>query len=358
MSTDPAAPTALTAPEDGVDGADRVDPAELAELGERLQRAYGTLWLHRLKGDPYAALLCDVDEDPGPLKERVRAAGPLWRSGPGPWVTADPAVGAALLAHPGTGHEPLLPGEPARPSTAPLPVPDLGPLCARLLDAAGAEFDLVADVAEPLAAGALARACAVPEDEHGRFAEALADCGTALDAVVCPQRLATARRTGPALDVLRSLLGAAPGAPDPAAVVAGARTGADLVARTVLGARLPLPAGRAAATVDRALDTGPPVRIAPLVAHADIELAGARIAAGERLAVLLDDGPEPPVLRATAPLRRAMAESLLAALADRYTGLSPTAPAVRRPRAPLTRGPARVPLRATAAPGARRTGER
>ncbi|MFC8507230.1 hypothetical protein ACFT6Z_06850 [Streptomyces sp. NPDC057131] len=353
--------TPRTDPENRADPEGPADPAELAELGERLQRAYGTLWLHRLKGDPYAALLCDVDEDPGPLRERVRAAGPLWRSGPGPWVTADPAVGAALLGHPGTRHEPVLPGEASRPPTALLPVPDLDPLCVRLLDAAGPEFDLVADVAEPLAAAALARACAIPEAEHGRFAQALADCGTALDALVCPQRFATARRTGPALDVLRSLLRAVPGAPDPATVVTGARTGADLVARTVLGARLPLPRGEAAAAVDRALDAEPPVRIAPLAAHADIELAGARIAPGERLAVLLDDGPGaagPPVLRATAPLRRAMAESLLAAVADRYAALNPAAPAVRRPRAPLTRGPARVPLRATAAPGTRRTGER
>ncbi|MER8047529.1 hypothetical protein [Streptomyces sp. NPDC094032] len=322
------------------------DRADVAELGERLQRAYGTLWLHRLKGDPYAALLCDVDEDPGPLRERVRAAGPLWRSGPGPWVTADPAVGTALLAHPATAHAPVLPDEDPRLPAAPLPVPDLGPLCARLLDAAGPEFDLVAAVAEPLAAGALAQACAIPEAEHGRFAEALADCGTLLDAMVCPQRLATARRTGPALDVLRTLLAAAPGAPDPAAVVAGARIGADLVTRTVLA------------------DTAPPLRIAPLLAHADIEFAGVRIAAGERLAVLLDDGDdaagtaEPPALRATAPLRRAMAETVVAALADRYAGLRPTAPAVRRPRAPLTRGPARVPLRATAAPGTRRAGAR
>ncbi|MEU3572149.1 TDP-4-keto-6-deoxy-glucose 3,4-isomerase, partial [Kitasatospora sp. NPDC036755] len=71
-----------------------------ARLGERLQHEHGLLWLHRMKGDPYAALLCDVDEDPGPLRERVRAVGPLWRSATGPWVTGDPAMGAALLADP------------------------------------------------------------------------------------------------------------------------------------------------------------------------------------------------------------------------------------------------------------------
>ena len=128
---------------------------ELAALGERLQREHGTLWLHRLKGDPYAALLCDVDDDPAPLRERVRAAGPLWRSGTGVWVTADPRTAATLFAHPGIGHLTAPPEElPGLGEETVTPVrvqKGLGPLCARLLDAAGPEFDLVTEVAEPLA---------------------------------------------------------------------------------------------------------------------------------------------------------------------------------------------------------------
>ncbi|MCQ6556764.1 hypothetical protein NPS70_26780 [Streptomyces sp. C10-9-1] len=330
----------------------------LAELGERLQREYGTLWLHRLKGDPYASLLCDVGDDQGPLRACVRDTGRLWRSGTGSWVTADPATAAELLAHPAVAHVPALPGE--APVTA-VDVPDLGPLCARLLDAAGPEFDLVADVAEPLATGALAEVCAVPGTERARFAEAVADCATVQDAVVCPQRLATARRLPRALDTLRSLLDAAPGAPGPATVAIGARTGADLVVRTVLRARFPLPVHEVAPLVEEALRTEPPVWIAPLEARAELESAGVRIASGDRIAVLLDGGSGPaafPAHRALAPFHRALAGAALAALAGRYAELRPGAPAVRRPRAPLTRGPARAPVRAAAAPATRDGGER
>ncbi|MDH6213179.1 hypothetical protein [Streptomyces pseudovenezuelae] len=323
----------------------------LAELGERLQREHGTLWLHRLKGDPYAALLCDVDEDPGPLRELVRAAGPLWRSAAGSWVTADPATAAALLAHPAIEHVPTLPGE--APVTA-VDVPDLEPLCARVLDAAGPEFDLVTEVAEPLAAGALAVVCGIPAAEHGRFTEAVTACGIAQDAVVCPQRLDATRQMRGSLDSLRSLPDTVPG---PATVVTAARTGADLVARTVLRARLPVRADEIGPTVEAALRAEPPTWIAPLEARADLELAGARIATGERLAVLLQGGPGPaevPAHRVLAPLYRALAESLLTALADRCTDVRPTAPLVRRPRAPLTRGPARAPMAAgTTSGGAR-----
>ncbi|MFJ8330614.1 hypothetical protein [Streptomyces sp. NPDC094437] len=329
-----------------------MEAAEPAELGERLQREHGTLWLHRLRDDPYAALLCDIDDDPGPLRERVLAAGPLWRSGPGPWVTADPATAAALLAHPGIGHVTALPGEAA---VTDVRVPEgLGSLCARLLDAAGPEFDLVTDVAEPLAAGALAEVCAIREADRGRFAEALAACGVAQDAVVCPQRLATTRRLRTGLDELRSLLdGALPDAPGPATVVIAARAGADLVARTVLRARFPLSAREAGQTAEEALRAEPPGWIVPLVARTDLEVAGARIAAGERLAILHDGGPgavTAPAHRALAPFHRGLAETVLAALADRYSQVRPATPVVRRPRAPLTRGPARARVRTTATP--------
>ncbi|MFB9607083.1 hypothetical protein ACFFTQ_29430 [Streptomyces roseofulvus] len=330
------------------------EPVEPAELGERLQREHGTLWLHRLKGDPYAALLCDIDEDAGPLRERVLAAGPLWRSGAGSWVTADPATAAALLAHPGIGPVTVLPGEAA---VADVRVPTaLDALCARLLDAAGSEFDLVTEVAEPLAAGALADVCGIPEDELGRFSEALAACGVAQDAIVCPQRLATTRRLRTGLDELRTLLaGAPPGAPGPATVVVAARTGADLVARTVLRARLPLAAHEAGPTAAAALRAEPPGWIVPLVARTDVETGGARIAAGERLAIVHDGGPgaaTAPAHRALAPFHRALVETALTALADRDARLRPAAPVVRRPRAPLTRGPARARVTVPTSPTA------
>ncbi|MFD3724771.1 hypothetical protein [Streptomyces sp. NPDC058671] len=333
------------------------DPAEqeeLAELGERLQREHGTLWLHRLKGDPYAALLCDIDDDPSPTRERVLAAGPLWRSRTGAWVTADPETAAALLAHPGIGHVAVLPGEAA---VTDVRVPGgLDSLCSRLLDAAGPEFDLVADVAEPLAAGALAEVCAIPGRDLDRFAEALSACGPAQDAVLCPQRLAVTRRLRTGLDELRSLLACAPpGAPGPATVAVAARTGADLVTRAVLRSRLPPSAREARRTAGEALRAEPPGWIAPLVARADLEVAGARIAEGERLAVLHDGGPgavTAPCHRALAPFHRALAEAALAGLADRYARVQLTAPLVRRPRAPLTRGPARARVRATTTPTA------
>ncbi|MGW7449323.1 hypothetical protein [Kitasatospora sp. NPDC054795] len=321
-----------------------------ARLGERLQYEQGLLWLHRMKGDPYAALLCDVDEDPGPLRERVRAVGPLWRSATGPWVTGDPAMGAALLADPRLAPAPVLPGDGDGPPPAG-PVPPPEGVRVRLPDALGPEFDLVTEVAEPLVAAALAEACGIPADEHERFARAVTACGTALDATVCPQRLDTTRRLHAAADALRSLLAAVPGAPVPATVVAAARTGADLIVRTLLRARFPLPPAAVGPTVSDALRERPPVWIAPLVARAEVPIAGERIAAGERVAVLIGDGHGHGQDHGQdlAPFRRALAEGTLAAFAARYAELRPAGPAVRRPRAPLTRGPARVPVRATAA---------
>lgn len=325
---------------------------ELAAIGERLQREHGTLWLHRLKGDPYAALLCDVDDDPAPLRERVRAVGPLWRSGAGVWVTADPRTAATLFAHPGIGHQTAPPEEllgPGEETVTPVRVQKgLGPLCARLLDAAGPEFDLVTELAEPLAAAALAEACAIPERERGRFAEALAACEVLQDATVAPQRLAATRRLRTGLDALRSLLdGAPPGAPGPLALAVAARTGADLVARAVLRAPFPLSAREAGRAAEEVLRAEPPGRIAPLVARTETEVAGARIAGGDRLAVLLGGGAAEataPAHRTLAPFHRALAESALTALADRRAMVRPTAPVVRRARAPLTRGPARAPV--------------
>ncbi|KQX56342.1 MULTISPECIES: hypothetical protein [unclassified Streptomyces] len=331
-----------------------VRPGELAALGERLQREHGILWLHRLKGDPYAALLCDIDDDPGPLRERIRAAGPLWRSRAGSWVTADPATAAELLAHPDIGHVAALPEETA--VTGIRPPAGLAALCARLLDAAGPEFDLVADVAEPLVAGALAEVCAIPGEDLHRFAEALAACGVAQDAVVCPQRLAATRRLRTGLDELRALLAAGPpGAPGPATVAVAARTGADLLARSVLRSSLAPSARDAGRAAGEALRAEPPGWIVPLVARAGLQAAGARIAEGERIAVLPDGGPgavTAPAHLTTAPFHRALAETVLAALAERYTEVRPVSPVVRRARAPLTRGIARVRVGVTTTPTA------
>ncbi|MFD0622282.1 hypothetical protein ACFQ2K_05025 [Streptomyces sanglieri] len=86
------------------------------------------------------------------------------------------------------------------------------------------------------------------------------------------------------------------------------------------------------------------------MARTAVEVAGARITEGDRLAVLLDAGPgaaTAPAHRALAPFHHALAETALAALANRYTRVRPTTPVVRRARAPLTRGPARVRVRAT-----------
>ncbi|MFJ9551328.1 cytochrome P450 family protein [Streptomyces erythrochromogenes] len=313
---------------------------DIGELGRRLQRAHGEVWLHQVKGDPYADLLRGHAEDPRPGEERIRALGPLWRSTTGAWVTADHRLAGELLGA-GWPHRPLDDDE------AHVPVDDAGlggdaahyerlrgyardavtpaavqAVSDRVVGALAADFDLVTDLAEAVPTGLLAAALGPAGADRGELARACTDAGVVLDGLLCPQRLDVTRRAVAAVGRLRELLagpeagleagpGASPAAgpeavpgsgpgpgPHEVAVLlatAGVRTAASLIAGSVLAvadhpgewSRIAEDPGHAALVVAEVLRHDPPVRIHPAVALADVEFAGAHVRAGERVVVLV-----------------------------------------------------------------------
>lgn len=368
----------------------------IGELGRRLQRAHGEVWLRQVKGDPYADVLRGHTEDPHPCYERVRALGPLWRSAMGTWVTADHGLAATLLGEawphgPVPGEDAHVPADEAglsgdaahyerlRTSVETLFTPSaVTAVCRRVVEGLDVRFDLVPDLAERVPVDLLAETFGLSPAHHRELLGACADAGVVLDGLLCPQRLDVTRRAMTAVGRLRALLGAPDGDPAREAAVllatAGVRTTARLVSSAVLAvvdhpdewSRVADDPEHAAAVVAEVLRYDSPVQLHAAVARADVELAGQRVAAGERVAVLVgaanrDPGifPDPgrfvtgrpvgalvPGLhhRVTLPLARAQAEAVLRALVAAGPRPSRSGPPLRSRRSPVTRHLLSCPL--------------
>ncbi|MGW5852021.1 cytochrome P450 family protein [Streptomyces sp. NPDC055254] len=365
---------------------------DIGELGRRLQRAHGEVWLHQMKGDPYADVLRGHAEDPHPGYERIRALGPLRRSTTGAWVTADHGLARTLLG--GT-----VPHGPLAEEDAHVPVRDAGlggdgasyerlrehakgiaaapavtAVCERVVAGLDQDFDLVTDLAERVPVDLLAATFARPAERHDELARACGAAGVVLDGLLCPQRLDATRQAVAAVGRLRALLAAPDG--DPAAgpreaavllATAGVRTAAALVAGAVLAvvdhpeewSRVAEDPGHAALVVTEVLRYDSPVQLHPVVVRADVELAGQRVSAGERVVVLVAaanrdpevfpdpfrfdtgrrTGPLVPAQyhRVTLPFARALAEGAVRALVAAGARPRRAAPHLRSRRSPVTR---------------------
>ncbi|BDM71254.1 hypothetical protein HEK616_47410 [Streptomyces nigrescens] len=312
--------------------------------GHPLHLAHGELWLHRCKGDPYARVLCGLG-DPSPAHEELRGRGALSSSRTGTRVTVDRRLAEQLLGHPALGPQRFAesPGTSGlrhldaafdhaeraarhRPGAFAATGPGTGPLhalmesvCEAVLDGLGPSFDLVDDLAAPVATGFVVGLFGLTAAQSSRLAAGVTAAGALLDAQLCPQRLEVSRRLVAAADEVGALLGELaeqrlhdgldalypvdPGVPAEDGelralavlqAVVGVRIGTALIGRALLTlvdrpelwAAAADPPG-AAAVIDETWRHEPPVRIVPLVAREDCEVLGFRLTAGERLAVLL-----------------------------------------------------------------------
>lgn len=371
-------------------------------------------------GDPYASLLRGFDDDPTPLYPRLRERGPLWRGRLGSWVTADHGQVAELIDHPDLDvcdvagrpdpqelPQQVLPRERTCLDVsrqelhrlADMAAPVLGAQAAeerrsllseaweRATGAVGDEFDLVA-LAEQVPVEVLGELLALPESRRARLAECCAAASIAVDALLCPQRLAETRLLLTAMEELGTLV-TGPGSalrslrtPDAQVVaglhaIVGVRAAADVVTKTMLAllhdeeamTDLSDDPSRAARAVEESLRHDPPAHLQALIAQRDIELAGQQVSVGSRVvlaigaanrdpAVFTDphrfaldrSGEEgPPVSLGphhalVAPLVKAQAEAAVRVITGRFPRLRLSGPVLRRRRAPVTRALLRLPV--------------
>ncbi|UQA97352.1 cytochrome P450 family protein [Streptomyces halobius] len=372
---------------------------EIGELGRRLQRAHGEVWLHQVKGDPYADVLRGHAEDPHPGYERIRALGPLWRSSMGAWVTADHDLAGTLLGEawphgPVTGEDAHVPADDAGlggdaahyERLRALVETTLSPsaataVCERVVHGLARSFNLVTDLAERVPVDLLAETFGLSAPHHWELTASCAAAGVVLDGLLCPQRLDVTRRAVTAVGRLRALLTPPDG--HPAAdtrelalllATAGVRTAARLVASAVLAvvdhpeewSRVADAPEHAALVVTEALRYDPPVQLHPMVARADVEFAGQRVPAGERVVVLVGAANRDPEVfadpdrfvtgrpagvlvpalyhRVTLPFARAQAEAVIRALVAAGRRPHRSGPHLRSRRSPVTRHLLSCPL--------------
>ncbi|MFD6227620.1 P450-derived glycosyltransferase activator [Streptomyces sp. NPDC060232] len=272
----------------------------------------------------------------------------------------------------------------------------------RALDAAGGGFDLRAEVADPVAARIVAELLGVPDEEHDRFATLCRGAAGLLDATVCSPHLRTARELIASVEGMRSLLTGLiarrrerPGDDLVSALLAAAHedevrsvcmllalVGPELAATLYCGAVAELldhPAvwralredpGLAPAVVEETLRHAPPVRLVPLYAARDLELAGTAVAAGGQVVVAVEAAGRDAAVHADpaafdpargrtgerlafaeglptslpAPLVRFLAESGLRVLAAEAPGLRRTGPVLRRLRSGVTGAVIELPV--------------
>ncbi|WP_344979403.1 P450-derived glycosyltransferase activator [Streptosporangium fragile] len=426
-----------------------------SELSYLLLLMHGMQWIMGVKGDPYALLLRAASDDPHDLGRRMRSRGPLYRSHAATWVTAHHEPAAAALRDPRMSPEyaaPLEPDDlraeeerilpyelPRLEQLLPLGQVSLTPdrpgyerlrrltgsvlddaaldrvhgrtadLCADRLRALDGGFDLREDVARPVATAAIRELLGLPASHGERFGELCSGTAGALDATLCPPRLATARRLAEAITGMRELLdglvrsgrgGAAGGlagelagaaarvgaTEDDAAAacaslaVAGVETTANLIC-DAMSALLDHPEewallrddpARAPAAIEETTRYAPPVRLHRLFAHEDVELGGQTVRTGDELVVAAEaagrdpavyddpdrfsldrragaDGPalpDGPLTGPAGPLARRLAAAAVSTIAAELPRIRRTGPVIRRPRSPVTRGVLRFPAAA------------
>ncbi|GAA3947170.1 cytochrome P450 [Actinomadura viridis] len=386
-------------------------PAYDPAYGRGLLLTRAAQWYCGTQGDLYALVLRGQDDDPYPYYEKIRELGPLYTGELGTPATADHAVASRVLGDPrfGPGDPPgsVLAGSvptgsvPAKAVQAGAvqagavqagAVPDLAGhrsevarLCREALDRlgrAGAAFDLIGDLFGPVCAAATAGLFGVAGQDRERFARHAAGLGGALDAPVCPQPYERVRAIADATAGLGDLVG---GEPDGAAARVTAAIVALETVPTLAGnavAALVGPSGTwaalradprsARAAIGETLRHDPPIQLVVRTAREDVEIAGRRLAAGTRVAVLTggagrdpgaypdparfdltrSPGPEPPAFGGSSPyapagpLVRLQAEALLETLARERPGLRRNGEALRRRRAPVVRGLLNLPVTA------------
>ncbi|AUS81146.1 cytochrome P450 [Actinoalloteichus sp. AHMU CJ021] len=321
------------------------------ELGHELQMRRGVVWLTGTLDDPYALLLKGRHEDLAGLHAEVRRRGPLYRSPLGAWVTASHEVGASVVGDRRFGvrkpdGQRIIPrlvevddsfagldGDRHRQLRA-LSTPflmagtedayrdGLASDCRGLLDRIERPggFDLLADVAGPVATAAMARLLGIPTSHRTSFDEHCARIGFSVDvpSLRVARELGTAatglerlfrdlvdrRSADPADDVVSGVIAAAEAVGVATEDVLGllvmltaigVEATRNLIGNAVL-ALLEDPARWAAfrdeqdlvsKVVDETLRYAPPITLLNRIAHVDVEVAGTRLRAGSRVVVLV-----------------------------------------------------------------------
>ncbi|MGV9249510.1 cytochrome P450 family protein [Streptomyces sp. NPDC003710] len=387
------------------------------ELGRMLLTLRGFQWVYGVKDDPYALLLRAAEDDPQMLGREVRRRGALYRSVADAWVTADHTVAERLLADPRMSHrrmrpvpaELVLPDDPM-PWDVP-PLDDVLPLdrarldlpradyealrglvrpagadgraeeaWRRALDGRAGPFDLLADVAHPLAAAGVAELIGLPAGSRPRLEVLARDTRMALDAVLCPPRLETALALTAAIERIEDLVRPLPLDTTAAVLLAvlGVSVTADLVCG-VVDALLEHPRqygllrkdpGLAAQAVEEGLRHSPPVRLLRLIAQEAADIEGCPVGAGESVVVLVEAANKDPRVwtdpgrydlsrtdsarhltfgagtpaSVVEPAARAHAVAAVTAIASMPTELRRAGVPRRRPRSPVTRGLLGLPV--------------
>ncbi|WP_249999216.1 cytochrome P450 [Actinoplanes sp. M2I2] len=314
-----------------------------------------------LRGDLNARLhLAAGRDDPYPLYDRIRAAGPLVLTRSGDWVTADHRVCSTVLRDRAFGVRPskltvddaladqfevsflgLDPPDHTRlrrlvqPALGPAQVAGYAPLIARtadrLLDQAGPAdpIDLMATIAQPLPMAVMMEMFGIPADRRAAFGRSAAVVGSAIDGIhslthaarlrdasLELERLFTdlfaLRRREPGDDLVSRLVTQSPDRIAPAELlplcnlllVAGFETTVNLIGNAVLAlmshpacwAALCAHPDRVEAMIDETLRYDPPVQRAGRLALADTEVAGRRIKAGQYVFLLLGGANRDPAV--------------------------------------------------------------
>jgi P450-derived glycosyltransferase activator len=372
-------------------------------LRRRLQLVQGVQWLRAASGDPFAALLRGHDEDVDALNTQLRLGEGIGRSATGTWVVARYRVAAAMLASPVFSAR-FADWRPGGVPAMPLTERDLGlepenraallglaesladrhnvawrhvrltAACERVLDGLGARLDL-ATVAAGISVEMLAELLGLSAAQRDRLADRRPFAGLASDSLLCPQGIERTERMLEAIADLRELFGGRP--LDLVLAVVGTRIATDLLLEALLEL-LAFPArwvalraepASAAGIVTETLRHNSPVQVQMLEALTDTEVEGQTIPAGSQVAILLgaanrdpevfpDPGRFEPGRTVTPdraallprwpgelvlPLAREQAVVALTVLATRLPGLTMSGPALRRLRAPVSRGVLRLP---------------